>query len=306
LIASYRAADGDSRVVIPPSQILKQVDLTPELVDIGLGHAIPLLSKSAWFDGQVSLATEEIVVPLKTPQKSTGVANLTLHHVRSGPSDPSILRLLELIANLRKVEPQNELVFIDGSEIQIRVQDERVQHSGMKIGLPKIDPRLQLTSQGSVGMVDKSLDLTIEFPVPVEQLARRDSVRDLGVPMIRLPITGTLDKPEVQWNKLRENSADLIGMIRERVEEESPGTGAVLGTLEGLAGGQADEAISAATDLFREIRKRRAEKSNATQTIDPVSNSEGAEPQTTRRFRDRLKGILRPENKQDSSSSKKN
>ncbi len=44
IAARYQAASGDSRLIIQPTRILDQVKLTKELIDLGLGHAVPLLA----------------------------------------------------------------------------------------------------------------------------------------------------------------------------------------------------------------------------------------------------------------------
>lgn len=289
----YLAASGPSRLIVAPTRVLKEVELTPELVDLGLGHAIPLLAESAWFDGKVSLDIDRIEVPLDEPLRSTGDAILTLHTVRSGPDQPAIVSVLDLVAQLRGREAQHEFVFVDGSQIAIGVHDSQVTHSGLQVGLPKIDPRLQLSSSGSVGLADKRLALNLGVPVPIEQIARRDAVRELGVPKINLPIGGTLDDPKVDWSVLRGDSAELIGLIRGQLEAEAPGTASVLGALEGLAGGDADQAISAATDLIKELRdRRRAAKESAAN--EAASNPNTAPSTTSQRpIRDALRDLLR-------------
>ena len=291
----YLAAAGPSRLKIAPAQVLKQVELTPELIDLGLGHAVPLLAESAWFDGRVSLDIGAIEVPLDNPIQSTGDATLTLHTVRSGPSDPTIVNVLDFIAKLRGREPQHEFVFVDGSQIAVGLRDAQVTHSGLQVGLPRIDPRLQVESAGSVGLSDQRLALVLGVPVPVEQLARRDSVKELGVPKISVPIGGTLHEPVVEWSVMRGDSAELIGMIRGQLVEEAPGTAAVLGAIEGLAGGDADQAISAATDLIQELRQRRRAAKEAAE--DPEQDSTGSDASTSessrRPIRDALREMLR-------------
>lgn len=295
---AYRAADGHSHVSLQPTTLLDHVQLTPELIKLGLGYAIPLLAESAWFDGRISLSTEAIDIPLDDPRASTGAAVMTLHQVRSGPTKPVIVNALDLIAKMRNREPHHELVFVDGSKVAIRAADSRIHHEGLKFGLPKVDARLQMSTSGSVGLKDKALDLTLEFPVPVEQLARRDSVKELGVPMVKLPIVGTLDEPKVEWSALREDSADLIGMIRDKVKEESPATAAVLGGLESLADGKADEAIAAAADLFSELRARRQAKlKQQSEADDPSADSPKTTEQKAERkpqpIRDALRDLLK-------------
>ncbi len=297
---AYRAIDGSSKLHIEPTQLLKEVAVTPELMQLGLGYAIPLLAKSAWFDGRVSIATGPIDILLDSPKLSTGTATITLHEVRSGPLEPVLIHGLDVIAQLRGRPTHHELVFIDGSKIEVQVADQRVTHQGLQLGLPKIDPRLQLSSAGSVGLGDRSLDLIVEVPVPVELLARREEVRDIGVPMLKLPIRGSLDEPRVEWAALRGEGADLLGLIRDRIVEQAPATAAVLGGLEGLAGGKADQAIGAAIDLLREIQKsRQAKKEPNSKEPDilPDSSNPPELPQN-RPILDALKKLLRDREEQ--------
>jgi hypothetical protein len=299
----YRALDGPTRLHVVGTKVLKEVELTPELIELGLGYAVPLLAKSAWFDGRISLDIGDIDIPLDQPIQSQGTAQITLHQVRSGPSQPQIVSLLDLLAKVRKKEPHHELVFVDGSQIKVDVRDSRVTHSGLQVGLPRIDPRFQLETTGSVGMVDKTLELLLQVPIPVEQLASRDQIKAMGVPTIGLPIGGTLDDPQIQWSHMREDSAELIGAMRTKLEKEAPATAAVLGALEGLAGGEADQAISAAVDLFKEFRNRRqASKETADaespQSIEPPT-TQGSVPKSRRPVRDALRDFLRGKNPSD-------
>lgn len=269
----YLARTGEPRIAVPPSQILDHVAVSPELVRLGLGRAIPLLAKSAWFDGSVSLETDRIEIPLDRPEASVGRGALTLHEVRTGPSEPVMLNILDMIAKFRGKEPVYELVFIDGSKIDVAVIDGKIDHQGVEIGLPRVDPRLQLSSSGRVGMMDQTLDLLVGFPVPLEMLARRESVQQLGVPQITLPIRGTLDKPVVDWKSMRSESADLLSLISAALGEEAPGTSAAIDVLGAVTEGQADEAIGAAVDLLKELRRlrqeRRARGSDPSRGSDP-------------------------------------
>ncbi len=293
----YRSLDGQARLLISPSRILERVAITPELVRLGLGRAIPLLAKSAWFDGSVSLETQPIEIFLENPEQSTGLATLTLHQVRSGSSEPVVMKVLDMIATLQKTEPVYELVFIDGSKIEIEAADGRIAHRGVQIGLPKIDPRLQITSTGMVGIVDRSLALTLGIPLPIEQFARRESVQELGVPLLSLSIGGTLDQPVVDWNAMRSESSDIMALISAALLDESPGTAAAIDALGAVTGGQADAAIGAAVDLLKQMRlnrQQRMDSQTAPSPDDPERSDgpAGEERRPRRPLRDTLKGIL--------------
>ena len=99
-----------------------------------------------------------------------------------------------------------------------------------------------------------------------------------------------MDDPVVEWDVIRGESADLIGLIRSKIAEESPGTAAALGAIEGLAGGNLDETIAAGVDMFKELRdRRRAAKESA--ELQPIGGAPNAPKRPLRdAFRDLLRG----------------
>lgn len=262
----YLALDGDARLIFAPTRLLDEVQVTQELVRLGLGRAVPLLAKSAWFDGRVSLNFDKLEIPLERPLYAKGRAELILHEVRSGPSEPIVVNIIDMIAKLRKTDIPPELVFIDGSVIQVQLADGRVEHRGVQVGFPKIDQRLQLSTSGTVGLVDRQIDLGLGVPVPLEMLARRESVQQIGVPQVTLPVRGTIDSPFVDWKSLRGESADLLSLVSAALGDEAPGTAALIDLASGVTDGKADEAIGAAVDLIKELRARRLERKARTDT----------------------------------------
>lgn len=293
---SFRALNVEPQVIVGPTQLLDEAELTPELVRLGLGLAIPVLSKSAWFDGRVSLATQEIRIPLDRAVQSTGEAVLTLHQVRSGPSEPLIIGALDALAYLRGKEPNHELVFVDGSQVTVQVADERVFHSGLEAGLPNLDQRLQISTEGYVGLSDRSLDLKVEIPIPLEQLARRESVQRIGVPRLKLPIGGTLDHPEVKWDAMRGDSATLLAVIAGTLKNEAPITSTIVDVIGRVTEGQADQAIEAAASFVRMFRERRSQNNaDANPPSDPTTPAAEKESEPERRgpLRDALRRALK-------------
>jgi len=294
LSLKYRAIDLESRLLIEPAHLLREVTLTPELMKLGLDHALPLLAKSAWFQGSISLSTGPIEIPLAETSQVQGAATVTLHQVSSGPTEAVVLDILDLIASIRGSPAGHELVFVDGTQVDIDFGQRQVSHRGLKFGLPKIDPRLQLGSSGTVRLEDHRLDLLVDFPVPLAQLARREEVRELGVPTVSLPIRGTLDKPEVDWRAMRGQGAEVLAMIGERLGEDAPRAKAVVGTLEGLTAGDADQFIQSAVGLLRGLREARRASAAGTGESLPGEPAEAsaAETRSKRPVLDALKGIL--------------
>ena len=296
LESEYRGLNSAPSLKVHKTKLLDQVELTQELVRLGLGKAIPLIAKSNWFDGRISLDIGELHIPLEDPLASTAAANIQMHQVRTGPSEPLLVNAVEMLAKFRNKPPALELVFVNDSNIQVTLAERRVHHEGLQVGFPKIDDRLQLTSSGSVGLADRSLDLLVAVPVPIEQLARRDAVKELGVPNIDVPIHGTLDQPEVDWTAMREDSGAILAMMAGKLQADAPVLSSVIGSLGGVAEGQADEAINATVDLLQSIRAARQKNKEGRDASIPAENqpSEQENKGSRRPVLDAIRGILEP------------
>lgn len=290
---SYKSIGTDPQVMVAPTKALSQVVITRRLIQLGLAKAVPLLANSTEFDGQVSLECGPMSIPLEHPQDATGTAALTLHSVRTIPADPTILGAIDLMGRLFKRQLPHELIFVDGSTVNVEIANQVVKHEGVRAGLPKVDQRLQIATSGSVGLVDRKLDLSVELPVPLEHLAKRQTVKQLGVPSIILPIKGSLDKPELDWSTLRQNSADLLSVISTALGEEAPLAGAVTGALSDLAEGQADQAIEQGINLVQQILQRRKQQSQSQPDNPSDPMNESSSEKSGRPLRDAIKKIFR-------------
>lgn len=287
---TYKSLATEPQIIVEPTQVLNQTVITQELVQLGLARAVPLLAESSRFDGRVSLQTERIAIFIDHPEDSTGQAQLTLHQVRSVPTDPTILAVINLMGRLFKREVPQELVFVDGSQILVEVGDRKVRHAGVRAGLPRVDERLQFATSGTVGMMDRLLELEVEIPVPIEQMARRASVKQLGVPSVTLPIRGTLDDPEVDWRTLRDDSADVLSVISLALSDEAPVLGEAIGVLSEVTEGD-NQVVAAGVELARELWQKRQERLQE-QRANEAANPE-LEPEKPRPIRDALRNILR-------------
>lgn len=294
-------SDEDEWLRIEPTRLLDRVTLTPELVQMGLDLVVPMLARAAWLSGEVSADIDEVVIPLGRPIEAEGTAKVTFHNVHAGLQNDRLIAGLERIAVLLRREPTHEIVLVDGTVVDVRMADSVVSHEGLSLGLPRVDPRLQMESRGDVSLADRSLDLMLAIPVPVEFLARRDAVRDVGVPKIGLPIRGTIAEPQLDWRHLRGDTGTVLGAVGGSLAEEAPLTSAVINALGGAAAGDADDAVRAAAQSLRELRerldRRRAARADAEAEEDALSEddrTEEAEAPPRRplldRFRERRRG----------------
>lgn len=298
---AYRTEAGQRWLFISPTRLLHEVELTQALIRIGLGHAVPVLARTAWVEGTVTVDAGEVAIPLARPRDATATAEVTFHSVRAGLADPALHEALQRAARLLRRELADEIVLADGSVAEVRMADGVIHHQGLRLGLPRIDPRLQLHSQGDVSLADRSLDVLVSLPVPIELLARRDSVRELGVPTIDLPIQGELGAAEVRWDRFRTDSADVIGSIAGQLSEDAPATSAIISALGGMAGGDADETIQAAADVLGALRQRlqqrrsereQVEANSEQRAIDPEAQAPAAAEEAAQERRPRRRPIL--------------
>jgi hypothetical protein len=124
--------------------------------------------------------------------------------------------------------------------------------------------------------------MQVGMPVPVEWLARRDSVKELGFPELVLEVRGTLDQPEIDPASLRKQAGQLLGKIGSQVQSEAPVTAEVMQVLEGVAAGDADQAIAATIEWVRQARARReAARRAAEQSSGDPGQLEEESPPTT-------------------------
>lgn len=272
---AFRSISGEPVLRIEPTRWLDHVQLTPELMNLGLELAVPTLAQSAWIDGEVSLESGEVRVPLDAVIESTGQCEITFHSVRTGLQQPAMVAVTNMLAKLVGSDSSGEVVLVDGSQVNVEWKDGFVYHEGTRFGLPRLDSRLQVETKGRVGIVDRSLEATIQFPIPLQWLARTSEVKEMGVPTVKLPVTGSLDEPQIQWSAMRQESAELLSVIGSKLGEDASVKSAMVGALEGLASGSGDDAIRATADLIgqlRDFRKQRTTSRNESEAENEMSD----------------------------------
>ena len=146
-------------------------------------------------DGEISLSFSKLRIPLGIPQDQAvkqleAEGKLTLHHVSSEVKSPLWQALIRLLADLNG-KKASELIHLaaEESEVRFQVRNGRLQHEGLRIGFPKIDPELVISSSGSIGL-DETLDLRVELP-------RLDPALRNEKGPARCRITGTLNNPQI-------------------------------------------------------------------------------------------------------------
>jgi hypothetical protein len=187
-------ADEGRVLTLDPTVIFDRRQLSPKLANRLLHLFGPTMSDIPRISGAVSLSLDKLRLPLGVPRDRavTGMeleGNLVLHEVSTEVSNPMAQALAHLVADMNGKDLATVVRLAQDDQIRFRVRDGRLYHEGLRIGFPDIDPQLQLTSRGSVGL-DRTLDLHVELP-------RLDKALRQAKGPARCHVTGTIANPKI-------------------------------------------------------------------------------------------------------------
>jgi hypothetical protein len=283
IVAHYQALDGAAVLELEPATLLEHVRLEPELMGYGLGLVLPVLAKATALDGSVSLQLQTFRLPLEEPKRGAVAGTLMIESLEASIQEPLVRELVGDLAMLLKRNLPTRVRFIQQSAIDFAMEDGRMHHDQLAFGLPELDSNLVVRTAGSVGL-DRTLDLQVAIPIPLERLARRDSVKLLGTPSITIPVRGTLDEPKADWSSSKGELSQLLGMISMQVRDEAPGLGTLLQGLEEATDGDGQLDLPDVATVVDAIRKRReakrAAQQSAAQQSAAASSADASNPET--------------------------
>ena len=181
-------------LAVDPFRVYDRRKLSAQTTDQLLRLVDPTLPDLTDVSGEVSLAVSKARIPLNlTPERVAAGTEVegtfTLHKVSTDVPHPVRKVLARLLADLHGKEPPRGMRLVKDAEVRFRVADGRLHHEGLKFGFPDVNPALQMTSRGSVGL-DGSLDLTFDLP-------RLDADKRKEKGPVSCRITGTIDDPKV-------------------------------------------------------------------------------------------------------------
>jgi hypothetical protein len=181
-------------LTLDPTMLFNRRKLTPHLSDKLLDLIDPTLGETLQASGEVSLSLEKLNIPIGIPrdqlaQRVQVEGRLRLHQVATEVRNPMQQALVQLVADMNGKKPSNVIRLIEDAEIPFQMRDGRLHHQGLRIGFPDIDPELQVTSYGSVGL-DRTLDLHLELP-------RLDKALQKAKGPVQCHVTGTISNPKL-------------------------------------------------------------------------------------------------------------
>lgn len=255
------AADGAwSEWTIDPVQLLADARLEPGVARGVLAYIAPVLADATRTSGRFSLRLDGARLPVGAPAAGQLSGTLAMHEVVVGPG-PLVTSLFQSLPG--RLPPPPAIVFADEANVRFRLADRRVWHEGLEFGLPLAKPgqRLDVRSSGSVGIDDKSLDLKLVLPIPVDLPADRPLLAALAGKTISVGIGGVLGKPEVKFDgSIKATAGDVVADLLQGLQGEQGGQG---GQPARGDGSTAESVVDLVGGLLQEAAKRRAERQAA-------------------------------------------
>ena len=214
--------DGTKEWALTPVTLLDHAQLNPSVAAGALAYAAPILANTTRASGEFSLVIDEARWIAGKEKTATVDGTLTLHAVDIGPG-PIVAKIIAALPGQLPIPPTIRIA--ESSEIHFRKSDRFVQHEGLAFGIPlkTSGQRLDIVSEGSVGIDDRSIDLTLSLPIPDSLPTDRPLFTALAGKTIKVSVDGTLDDPKLQLDtSLKQTAAEVAtDFIRELRNKKS-------------------------------------------------------------------------------------
>lgn len=241
-----------------PAMVIDHVVITPEMCDAWIKYVCPPLAGATVAQGKFSVDVENASVPINQPTELDTKGKFIVHNVSVGPGP--LARTLIGAVDQVKAFTNGEIgleglaglagSFLPGGtptvpevtgkqwlelpeqQVPVEVIDGRVHHTGLKLKTKEF----VLSTTGSVGIADQTLDLMCEVPLRDEWL-KDPKLTGLKGQTLRLPVKGTISQPKVDLSVafgglVGLGSAGIKGAIGGQIDQSlQQGTGAVQGEI---------------------------------------------------------------------------
>jgi hypothetical protein len=199
LAPRVKLAPEPMELTLPAGPLAERIEINPVMCSELLMYIAPVLAEVTSAQGTFSIALDKCRIPLGDPAGGDLAGRITVHSVEVGPGP--LVREFALLLNREspaKLKKESTIAF--------QMHNRRVYHQNVEM----VFPDLTITTQGSVGF-DQTLDLVAEMPVPPKWLAKNPlAAQALANQRIRIPLKGTLKKPQLDRQEMDRLSRQFI------------------------------------------------------------------------------------------------
>lgn len=193
---------------IEPGTIVDHVRISPEMCRSWLKYLAPLVADATAANGHFSVAVSDAKFPIADPTGGNVQGNLIVHAAQIGPGPLSqeILAVVQQVRSVINGQPLGALqtnadqwLTIPEQQLAFQLADHRVYHRDMQFVAKDIAVR----TSGWVGL-DQQIALVADLPIRDEWISKDRYLATLKGKSLRLPINGSLTRPQVDRTALRQ------------------------------------------------------------------------------------------------------
>ncbi len=216
-----------AELYIPRGPLLTNIHLSPEMCRRGLKFVAPIVAETTVAEGRFSVSMDGGRVPIRDPKGGDLAGHMAIRaQVKPGPVAHEFMILVNELFTVLKAgnfQPLNDqtgaLMSIDTSDVEFRMVERRVYHRNLQF----VVGTLPISTYGSVGLDDESLAMVAEIPLQANLLGRDLALGTLEGQVIRIPIGGTLSKPQLDRGTLRQITAGILQSLTRGVLQNGLG-----------------------------------------------------------------------------------
>ena len=217
LTPQIRLDQSPNVVILPQEKVLDQIQISPQLCNRWLKFVAPLLADSVDIDGKLSLNMQGGRLPLSAPMTGDLAGAVDVHHVKVKPGAGAnqILGVIDQVKSIIQRKPigngrDQVLMQMPEHAIPFKLAGGRVYHQDVIF----LISNGSIQSSGSVGM-DESIDLVLQIPIKDEWLGDQKLLAALKGQSLKIPVRGTLTRPQIDSRVLGGLAAQIGGTALE-------------------------------------------------------------------------------------------
>ena len=207
---------GPEFVALPRGPLITNVEISPQVSEAMLKYVAPIVAGATRAQGKFSIDLESAQAPLANPRQARVLGRLNVHHLKISPGPivqdfVAIVRQLESLSKggqflqaATNVRETKSLSMTD-RPVDFQVSEGRVYHRNLEFVIDNVPIR----SYGSVGF-DQTLALMLEVPIQDKWLGDERAFQSLAGQMLKIPVTGTFQKPRIDSSAVADLSQKLL------------------------------------------------------------------------------------------------